>query len=285
MLKNIFENLRRCSLLNPFLLANIVFNGIPLKFYTHEEDIVIGHILRQGIVFEAQELNYLSSIIKSDSKVLDAGANIGLMSIPLAKIEPSATIYCFEPDPLNYALLNLNIVINNIHNILTFNYALGKEQKFVAFYKNNANHGDHRTSKPLINDIDEGNFSSFSHRVHMVNIVEFMNQCLGEQAPKYFDVLKIDTQGDDFNILESCLPLINEHSTVIMEYSPYHLLRSGTRKEQISNILDHFSNIGVINRNQQDVIIINVDKEKIVTDFDLISPTPIYYDITLKGKI
>lgn len=269
--------------MNPFVLANVVFNNTPFMFYTHIKDQIIGHSLRQGIVFEEQELKFLNSIVKPGSNVLDAGANIGLMSIPLAKLEPTATIFCFEPDPLNYALLNLNIVINQVENIHTFNYALGNEHKFISFYKNNGNFGDHRTSKPLYNDFDSKNFNTFSNRVLMVDIVDFLNKCFDEKAPIYFDVLKIDTQGADFEILESCLPLIKSHSIVVMEYSPFHLLRNGTTKEEINRTLDYFPSIGIINRNDENLDIINTNKEKILNDFDILSPTLHYYDITLKG--
>ncbi|MGN7399005.1 FkbM family methyltransferase [Cytobacillus praedii] len=270
--------------MNPIVLANVIFKNTTFWFYTHIKDQIIGECLRQGIIFEEQELKYLNSIVKPGTNILDAGANIGLMSIPLAKLEPSATFFCFEPDPLNYALLNLNIDINQVENIHTFNYALGNEQKFITFYKNNGNFGDHRVSKPLNNDFDSGSFSTFSNRVLMVNIVDFLNKCLDEKAPKYFDVLKIDTQGADFNILDSCLPLIENHSKIVMEYSPFHLLRNGTTKEEINRILDYFPSIGIINRNDENLGIINTNKEKILNDFDTLSPTLHYYDITLQGK-
>ncbi|MCM3673267.1 FkbM family methyltransferase [Peribacillus simplex] len=269
--------------MNPFLLTNVVFNDTPFQFYTHKDDFIIGGCLRQGIVFQEKELKFLKSLVMPGSKVLDAGANIGVMSIPLAKLEPSATIYCFEPDPLNFALLNLNIVINGITNIHAFNYALGKEHKFVTFYKNSTNYGDHRTSIPLYGDVDSGYFNSLPIHVQMVNIVDFLKQCLGDQAPNYFDVLKIDTQGADIDILDSCIPLINGHSTVLMEYCPYLLLRNGTTKEQISRILDYFTTIGISNLNQQGEVTFE-DKGKIMADFDILSPKIAFYDISLQGK-
>lgn len=266
--------------MNPFVLTNVIFKNTPFWFYTHTTDQFIGNSLRQGIVFQEQELNILHSNVKPGSQVLDAGANIGVMSIPLAKLEPSATIFCFEPDPLNYALLNLNIVINQVENIHAFNFALGNEEKFISFYKNNGNFGDHRTSKPLNNDFDLGNFSTFSNRVLMVNIIEFLNKCMDEKAPKYFDVIKIDTQGADFEILDSCLPMINAQSVVIMEYSPFHLLRNGTTKEQIGKTLGYFSNISVIGQN----LASNLNKEELLNNFDALSSTYYFYDIILKGK-
>ncbi|PEE40661.1 FkbM family methyltransferase [Bacillus pseudomycoides] len=269
--------------MNPFVMANVMFNGIPFQFLTHQEDKVISDVLRAGMVFEAHVLNYLSSIIKPGNHILDAGTNIGVISIPLAKLSPTVTIYCFEPDPINYSLLNMDIALNDIKNIYTFNYALGKEQKFIAFYKNNMNYGDHRNSQPLNEEPYIGQFSTLPNRVHSVNIMEFLKQCLDEQSPSYFDVVKIDTQGSDLEILESCLPLVKEHSTVVMEYSPYHLLRNGTSKEQIRNVLDYFSNLGVVMPDHPDMAVA-LNKDEILEHFDTLSTTGKFYEVILKGK-
>ncbi|MCI0764728.1 FkbM family methyltransferase [Bacillus sp. TL12] len=269
--------------MSPFLPANVVYKGIPFYFATHQDDKVIGNALRLGLVIEEQILNYLNTLIKPGSHILDAGANIGSMSIILAKINPLVTIYCFEPDPLNYSLLNINIVLNDVQNIHTFNYALSKEQKFTTFYKNNINYGDHRTSKPLENDADISNFGHLPMIVPSVNIVNFLKECLGEQSPNYFDIVKIDTQGADIEILDSCLPLIKDHSTIVMEYCPYLLHRNGSSKKQIEKLLNNFSNIGVIYPSQPNIIT-SIDLEKIISDFDILSPTINYYDITLSRK-
>lgn len=266
---------------NPFVLSNIMYKNIPYQFLTHKEDKVIGNCLSLGILHDVHILNYLSSVLKPGDHVLDAGANIGVISIILAKFQPSATIYCFEPDPLNYSLLNINIALNDIHNIFTFNYALGKEQKFITFYKNNMNYGDHRTSKPLSTDGDAGSFYSLPIQIHSVQIVEFLKQCLGENSPHFFDIIKIDTQGDDFEILESCLPIIDNHSTVVLEYSPHHLIRNGTSKDNIQTILNHFSGFYML---PDHINIVKINEDKIVSDYDSLIQTGRFYDIVLNRK-
>ncbi|MFY0802930.1 FkbM family methyltransferase [Peribacillus frigoritolerans] len=259
--------------LDPFVKANIVFDGIHLEFLTHKEDVIVGDCLRNGVVFENHILNYLKSIIKPGSRVLDAGANIGAIAIPLAKAQPSATIYCFEPDPLNYSLLILNITLNDINNIIAFNYALGEKDEFITFFRNDHNYGDHRTSRIPIN---HKSFKSSPNRIHMVNPVTFLKQSLGQQSPNYFDIIKIDTQGADFEILESCLPLIKADSEVVIEYSPIHLRQYGTPKAKIKDIISYFSSIEVLGHT-----ISSTSKEKVLSDFDILHS---FYDIVLKGK-
>ena len=57
---------------------------------------------------------------------------------------------------------------------------------------------------------------------------------------------KIDTQGADFVILEACLPLLHPNSTVVVEYSPYHLYRSATGKADVERIAWRFSSLEII---------------------------------------
>ncbi|MFC4767575.1 FkbM family methyltransferase [Effusibacillus consociatus] len=231
----------------PFVETDVLLNDVKMTMLTHSQDGVIGVILRNSQNVRDGILDYLQNTIKPGSHVLDAGANIGSTAIFLAKVQPTATIYCFEPDPLNYALLNINISLNNVENIYTFNCALGREHKFVDFFMNFHNFGDHRSTKPKNTGSDAGSFKRLPYRIPMVNPVDFLKQCLGDHAPLYFDLLKIDTQGADFDILDACLPLIRDDSIIVAEYSPYHLYLNGTQKEDIANIVTSFSNKEIIN--------------------------------------
>lgn len=229
----------------PFVKSNVILNGIPLTMLTHREDKVVGELLRSRQV-SGQVLDYLKMVIKPRSRVLDAGANIGSTAIFLAKLQPTATIYSFEPDPLNYSLMNLNITLNAVPNVYPFNYALGTSERFIELYRNTVNHGDHRSSKPLQTDADASIFRPLPMPVLMVNPASFFRRLMGTQAPFHFDLLKIDAQGADFNILNACLPLIRQDSTVVVEYSPYHLYRNSTSREDVENVAKQFSSMEII---------------------------------------
>lgn len=69
----------------------------------------------------------------------------------------------------------------------------------------------------------------------------------GDYTSLQFDLLKIDTQGADFAILEACLPLLHPNSMIVAEYSPYHLYRHGTGRADVERIARRFSSIERIN--------------------------------------
>jgi FkbM family methyltransferase len=75
-----------------------------------------------------QEISTYKSLFKIDFQpgdvVLDLGANLGIISILLAKKFPFTKIYSFEASPINYQNFVKNIEDNNCDNITPFNLAV-----------------------------------------------------------------------------------------------------------------------------------------------------------------
>jgi FkbM family methyltransferase len=69
---------------------------------------------------------YLTRVasLRSGDTVIDIGAHVGVMSIALAKKFPFITVYALEPDPMNYASLQQNIVRNGLKNIVALQMAV-----------------------------------------------------------------------------------------------------------------------------------------------------------------
>ncbi len=234
----------------PIAICDVEVNGVALKLATHLQDKVHGSIFRGERALDGRhlaELDILQKAIKPGHLVIDAGANIGSVSITLAKVQPEAVIYCFEPDSVNFCLLNINILLNGVKNIRAFNYALGKKQEYIHMYLSNNNYGDHRSIKCNKNDLGENLFRLSDTKALKVNPYDFFKEYLGlKDDSKVIDLIKIDTQGADFEILEACIPLLKDDSTVTIEYSPYHLEANGTTKEAVESTLKNFSGIKII---------------------------------------
>jgi FkbM family methyltransferase len=75
-----------------------------------------------------QEISTYKSLFKINFQpgdvVLDLGANLGIISILLAKKFPFTKIYSFEASPINYQNFVKNIEDNNCDNITPFNLAV-----------------------------------------------------------------------------------------------------------------------------------------------------------------
>lgn len=231
---------------SPFVIKKISLNGVSVTFATHRNDRVLGARLRKELKEDRlflSELHLLQKMIKPGNVVLDAGANMGSVAIVLAKVQPDAKIYCFEPDPVNYSLLNVNIELNNIKNIIPFNIALGKKQEFIKMYLSPKNFGDHRSSKFVEHDLGEDEFRESRNCVIKMNPIDVLKNSCGINTDKFFDIVKIDTQGADFEILDTCLPMLKKGAKVTIEYSPYHLHAHGTTKDEVIRVVSSFTSI------------------------------------------
>ena len=89
----------------------------------------IGQSFRHMGEFSHLECEAVKHYCKKDSLVLDIGANIGALSIPMAEAvgENGLVISC-EPQYLVHQLLVGNLALNQVRNVLPLNVAVGREK-------------------------------------------------------------------------------------------------------------------------------------------------------------
>jgi len=128
-----------------------------------------------------------------DAKVvLDIGANIGIASNYLSRRFPQAKIFAFEPVPANFALLSRNVeALGNVRPIMK---ALGaKDGSFEMF------HSDTATNLGGYSFHEAGSDAGRRVRVEVREARSMMQELDIEVA----DVIKIDTEGAEYDILTS----------------------------------------------------------------------------------
>jgi FkbM family methyltransferase len=79
---------------------------------------------------QEDELEILEKYLDGESVFLDIGANIGTITMPMAKI--AKTVLAFEPVPVNVDLLEENKKLNNSENVQIFPVALGATAGLVG---------------------------------------------------------------------------------------------------------------------------------------------------------
>lgn len=93
----------------------------------HANDIYVGRSFRFYGEFSPDETEFLLSLVGPGSVVLDGGANIGAMTVPLAKrVGPWGRIIAVEPQRLTYQALCANIALNSLANVTALQVTLGK---------------------------------------------------------------------------------------------------------------------------------------------------------------
>lgn len=157
--------------------------------------------------------------------VIDVGANIGIMTLPLAKQFPHAKFYAIEPHPLPASRFIQNCLQNELSNVFLLNAAIGPSQEVMKIYICPTNSGGHRvTGFEGRNDFEK--MTTLDH----ISVPSLSLKSLF----KHFgitscDILKVDVEGFECQVLESLEDLLNPQTvvTLIVEYGPEGMKQAG----------------------------------------------------------
>jgi len=137
----------------------------------------------------------LSMIFKNflspESNCIDIGANIGMVTILMSQLCHNGKILSIEPDETNFSLLKHNLEINKITNVVTKKYGVSDKNGKYFLYGNKRNGGDTRLSK-----LPQKNGKKPSEEVEVFTLDHIV-----KDWDVNFDIVKIDTQGMDFQCM------------------------------------------------------------------------------------
>lgn len=146
--------------------------------------------------------NFDNINFKEGDIVIDIGANIGMVSIFLAKKFPFLKIYSFEPSIENYKNFMKNIELNNIPDgiIYPHNLAVTKDNRNIdmiipiEFPVGGASHE--------IRDFDSHIWHNYCLNIQSISIDNIFKKYNIEKCK----LLKIDCEGSEFEILYNTSP-------------------------------------------------------------------------------
>ena len=102
------------------------------NFIIQDPNECIQTFLVNGKYYEQDMIKFIINNY-SGGTFIDVGANIGNHTIAFSDIADN--VYSFEPIKENYLILQLNLMINKISNVETYNFALGSSDKFETIYR------------------------------------------------------------------------------------------------------------------------------------------------------
>lgn len=158
-------------------------------------------------------LSVLSKYLKTTNVMVQAGGNCGLLLIPF--INKFKRIYTFEPDPVNFYCLNLNLASTNVYK---FQGCLGEEHGLVDL------------CEPFVDEIGAFHVSNGRGSIPKFKLDDL---CLDE-----CNLLMLDIEGYEFHALRGALETIAKHKPVIcVECNPQWLARFGSSVQHIEYLL------------------------------------------------
>jgi FkbM family methyltransferase len=167
---------------------------------------------------EPDTLAWIDTFCAEGDVIYDIGANIGQYSLYAArKLRGNCTILAFEPEALNYAKLNRNIVLNELTGVITpYCLAVTEEMGLETFYVQNFAPGAalHSWGRPVTQG--ERSFTP-QNRQGMVGLsLDDLTGRFGLPVPNH---VKIDVDGIEVGIIRGAQRMLSDPKlkTVLVE--------------------------------------------------------------------
>jgi FkbM family methyltransferase len=168
-----------------------------------------------GMIWEIESIFQFFSQINpyKECTVVDIGAQSGSYTL-FAKYLPNAKFHSFEPFKQSFDLLNDNIKLNNIENVTTYNVALSNIEGKTILNTSKGHNGLHtlgatplRFNDTIPIEVNTKTLDSFFYDID-----------------RKVDIIKIDTEGWEFNILKGALNTLKKYKPIIqIEWVPINM--------------------------------------------------------------
>jgi FkbM family methyltransferase len=192
--------------------------GMRLK--TNGRDVIVTAALMNGNYepFTLRIFRQLISeaLVKNPGKpcvVVDVGANIGVFTVTAARIDPRVQVFAFEPNPASYALLEENLLLNDLKNVTVTPSAVGEKAGSASLDISSPQAGMHSIYGPGAERIE----------VPVVALDDFIAE--RQVVPA---ILKVDVEGYEPQVLLGMKSLLSRGEfRMILEFNSEHLKRGG----------------------------------------------------------
>lgn len=221
----IFSNIS--SKLNSFILNRRLraVKRIPRfkRSYIDIFDIEFEFIDSASFFFQFQEI-FKNELYKFNSEkpvpyIIDCGANIGLSILYFKRLYKDCRIVAFEPDPYVFSVLKCNIKKCKYNNVELINKAVWKNDDILKFISDGSDGG-------RIASKNENIEKSIS--IQSVSLSSFLDEDI--------DLLKLDIEGAETIVLQSCAKKLDNIKNIFVEYHSF-----ANEKQSLGQLLDILS--------------------------------------------
>lgn len=174
-------------------------------FVYNPNDTYIGKALELYGEYCEHEVQLFAQFVKPGMCVWDVGANIGALTVPLAKLVGETGQVCsFEPQPVIFNNLCTNVSINGLHQVRCLPFALASETG--------------RLKIPALNYNSTGNFGAVSlsqqQAMESHQVVEMRSLADLDYLPLP-SFMKIDVEGMETQVLKGLASFITKQPPII----------------------------------------------------------------------
>lgn len=215
------------SPVNPVTLQVQGLDPQPVLYVHGVEDRHVSRRIRQSGIWEPYETSLMLELLPPGGVFLDVGANIGYFSILAAgHMGPRGQVFAFEPGPENFRLIQRSAAANDLEGrIHAVEAGLAAADGAARLFLSEDNLGDHQ-----IFSTGEGRSST---GIRLLNGANYLRSKL-----ERIDLVKIDTQGSEYGVVEGLLPLLQSLSpAILVELTPLSLRQCGSSGRALVELL------------------------------------------------
>jgi FkbM family methyltransferase len=157
-----------------------------------------------------KEFRFFMDLVPDQGNILDIGANIGVMSVVLAKRFPQSMVHAFEPVPRNAATLHRVKNFFGLENILIYQTALGNTTGLATMHTPMVNTAVMHGLSHVWQKIEE-TVPADIYQVPLTTLdtVQSLQQC------GIISAIKIDVENFEYYVLQGGRQLIEHHKPVV----------------------------------------------------------------------
>jgi len=183
------------------------------------------------------EYDWINSYLKNTKSpfVIDVGANVGNYTNDIININKTSSLVAIEPHPATFLKLKSNVLSKNV---VLYNYAIGNTEGELELFDYAQKDGSSHASlyKDVISDLHKGEV--ISHNVKVKTLDSIL-----EKNTKTIDLLKIDTEGNEFNVLLGAKQLLDKNTirAIHLEFNEMNIISKTSFKDFWDLLSDKFT--------------------------------------------
>lgn len=206
--------------------SGIVVSTKAGEFYLPNLKDMISIDLFMNGYYEKGLVEMLKKNIPQGGVLIDVGANIGSIAIPLSKMRPDIKIICVEASPWIFKVLKRNIDGNNASNITPLNYAVYSESgKTLPMYAPKDLFG-----KGSLKAV----YTSDAEMVETITIDDIKKKC---NLPS-IHFIKVDVEGFEASVFSGMSQVsITDKPKIVFEFSEWAETAAGFEAREAQSII------------------------------------------------
>ncbi|HMD39638.1 MAG TPA: FkbM family methyltransferase [Candidatus Acidoferrum sp.] len=172
--------------------------------------------------FEKPELEFVLRMLEPGMTFFDLGANTGLFSVACGRklLSKASSIYAFEPCPSTFAILEKNLVLNDLSGVRAICAALSDRTGEASMYVN-------ADLKDALNSLEDPSHTDAEvvgrELVQTITLDEF----LAKEDIARVDLMKVDVEGAEMLVFRGARNLLERPDAPVILYEGYGWCTAG----------------------------------------------------------